>query len=111
MRNTTTTVVIAAGVLLAVSTAQADIIHVDAGNCAGPGDGSEPMAQSAFSTDWSTGSQPTIVPTKVIPVPWILRPLMMRRACWRNGAPVDTSCDVDGGGPAGAYGFPTLQEE
>ncbi len=99
---------ICAVTVLAVSTAQSGVIFVDAGNC--PGHGSEPMAQSAFSTYRSTGSQPTIVPTKVIPVPWILRPLMMRRACRRDGAPVDTSCD-GGGGPAGACGFPTLQDE
>ncbi len=54
-------------VLLAVSSAQAATIFVDAANC--PGHGSEPMAQSAFSTYRSTGSQPTIFPTKVIPVP------------------------------------------
>ncbi len=39
MRNTTTTVVIAAGAVLAAVTAQADIIYVDA-SCPG-GDGSE----------------------------------------------------------------------
>ena len=39
MRNTTTTVVIAAVTVLAVSTAQADTIYVDA-NCPGPGSGS-----------------------------------------------------------------------
>ena len=49
------------------STAQADTIYVDAANC--PGHGSEPMAQSAFSTYRSTGSQPTLIPTKVIPIP------------------------------------------
>ncbi len=103
---------ICAVTVLAVSAAQSDTIFVDAANCLGPGEGSEAMAQSAFSTYGSTGSQPTIVPTKVIPVSWILRTLMMRRACWRSGAPIDTSCDVDGdGGPAGAYGLLTLQDE
>ncbi len=96
MRNTATAVVIAAGLALSPA-AQADTIYVDDDNC--PGDGSEPMAQSAFSTYRSTGSQPTIVPTKVIPVPWILRPLMMRRACRRNGArwvrPVTSTAAAD----------------
>ena len=42
MRNTTTTVVIAAGVILTVVTAtQAASIHVDIANCPGPGNGSE----------------------------------------------------------------------
>jgi len=40
MRNTTTVVIAAGAVLAAVAATQAATIHVDAGNCPGPGNGS-----------------------------------------------------------------------